>query len=194
MKAGQLCSLPLNYSCSSGVLSPVAPCTSLITPLTNPPSQCGKALQADINSCLGLTRFIATDASGCLLLLFEILHFSLSLSLFFPPLWETGATGLAIPLNTLSRSPCSSITRTKTKCSTGCNSVRLVRVQDHRLYTSVSLWCHCGILYRYAHTHTHTHTHTLSFTKVTKQRVIRPWKRINHHGACSRGEKTRVRC
>lgn len=94
-------------------------------------------------------------------------------------LGETGTAGLAIPLNTLSRSPGSSIRRTKTKCSMGYNSVRLVLVEDCRLYTSVSLWCHSGILHWYTHTR----------AKVAIQWVIWAWNHINHCGVCATGKR-----
>lgn len=115
--------------------------------------------------CFRFSQFITTDAAGCLLIP-SFLHSPPPL-LFF---WDSSG---------------SSITQTKTKGSMRYNSVRHVQVEDYRLYTGVSLWCPCGTLYRYIHTHTHR------YAKVTKQRVIWPWRHIKHHGACSTGKRQR---
>lgn len=138
-------------------------------------AQCGNALQMYINFCLEFTRFINMGVEEGLSLFFNFFHFSY--------LGETAGASLAIPLLLLSCSTGSSISRTKTKCSMGYNSVRLVLVQDCRLYTSISLWCHCGIVHWY--TLTHQGQTPMSYMAMVSHKP--PWC------LCHR-QKIRVRC
>lgn len=149
MKAGQLSSLPVNYSCLSSVPSLAV---YIINNAVNKSSfSVWQRSSSWYKFLLEIHSIYHQGCSRTFAAIFQIPSFSPS---FFFFLWETGATDLAIPLNSLSRSPSSSIRRTKTKCSMGYNSVRLVLVEDYRLYTSVSLWCHCGMLYWHTHIHT----------------------------------------
>lgn len=139
MKAGQLWSLLVNYSCLSGVLSLAV---YIINNAFNKSSlSVWQRISSGYKFLFEIHPIYHHGCSRMFAAIFQIPSFSPF------SFGETGATDLAIPLNSLSRSPGSSIRRTKTKCSMGYNSVRLVLVEGYRLYTSVCLWCHCGILY-----------------------------------------------
>lgn len=175
MKAGQLWSLPVNYSCVD------------VCSINNALNKSSLLVWLQISSWFKfLFKIHPIYLHECGRILSTILHIPCFFPCFFL-FFEAGVTDLAIPFNSLSGSHGSSIRQTKTKCSMGYNSVRLVQEEDSPLCTSISLWCHCGILYWYTHTQIHTSQgyKTKSYMAIKTHKP--PW--CLHHR-----QKMRFRC